>query len=202
MLKGNLIVGKKGEIKGVIVMMYRKSSDPEPKVHPDYMEDFDEPIVADNKQCRFAPHVVMVQVGQKLELKNSDPIGHNFHGITFNTEFNLNVPVGKSQIFEIKEADKSPGILKCDMHTWMDSVLVIKDNPYMTTTLEDGTFEIPNIPAGTWKFQFWHVKGGNLKKLEIPGYKVGRRGEIEVTIEKDKDLDLGDMKIDVKELSK
>ena len=71
---------------------------------------------------------------------------------------------------------------------------MISDHPYMAATAEDGSFEIKNIPEGEWKFLFWHVKSGYMKKLDVPGYDVGRRGEIEVKIENDKALDLGELK--------
>src|SRR3954464_13387034 len=38
-------------------------------------------LLVDQKQCRYAPHAMIVPVGAKLEITNSDPILHNVHGL-------------------------------------------------------------------------------------------------------------------------
>ena len=98
--------------------------------------------------------------------------------------------------------EKSVTMVKCDIHPWMDAYILIRDEPYAAVTTADGKFEIKNIPAGTWKFQFWHKAGAYLRKMDINGYKVGRRGEIEVTIKEGEALDLGQMTIPADSLNK
>ena len=47
-------------------------------VHPDLVDGSKaDPVVLDNKDCRFQPHVGFVQTGQTLTIKNSDTVGHN-----------------------------------------------------------------------------------------------------------------------------
>ena len=87
---------------------------------------------------------------ETLRLTNSDPVGHNCHGVGFNVEFNYNIASNKSEDYIPETAESSPAVLKCDMHS---SVLVIRDDPYMTVSGADGTFNLPNIPAGTWNSQ-------------------------------------------------
>lgn len=190
-----LLVGPKGELKNVFVMMYFKSSDKRPAVHPSYEATKSEPVVIDNKECRFVPHATFVRTGQPLHLKNSDEAGHNCHIITFKNEQNVNLPPGGTVPVKLKNADKAPGNVTCDIHAWMDGVILVRDEPYVAISAADGTFSIKNIPAGNWKFQFWHKKSGYLKKLEVPGYKVDRRGAIEIKIEDGKTLDLGKLNL-------
>ena len=199
-LDDNLVVGKDGGLRDVFVMMYLK--DEEVPIHPSYEETKDKPVVLDNKNCRFKPHAIFLRVGQPLHLKNSDKVGHNCHGKFFNNGFNVNVPQDDVVKLKLSDKEKVPGLIVCDFHPWMDSVALVREEPYVAITNEKGEFEIKNIPAGKWKFQFWHRKGGYLRKLEIPGHKVGRRGEIEIDIESDKTLDLGKMTIDGKALNK
>ncbi len=200
-LDDNLIVDEDGSLKDVFVMMYLKGVNP-PAIHPSYAEAIGEPVVIDNAKCMFAPHALFLRVGQPLRMKNSDEVGHNCHVTTFNNEKNVNVPVGEHIDVAFEEADSVPGNVVCDVHPWMDAVILIRDEPYVAISAADGTFTIENIPAGEWKFQFWHKKGGYLRKLEVEGYDVGRRGEIEVTIADGETLELGNMTIDAGELDK
>ena len=80
----------------------------------------------------------------------------------------------------------------------MDSVILIRDNPYVAISDETGKFRIENIPAGDWQFQFWHKKAGYLKTLEIKDYEPNRRGVIDLKIETGKTLDLGQLTLPVK----
>ncbi len=190
----NLIVGEDGVLKDVFVMMYLKNSEP-PAIHPSYEEAKNTPVVIDNSQCRFVPHALFVRTGQTLRMKNSDDVGHNCHVKTFANEKNVNVPVNDQVDVTFTDVDSTPGAIVCDVHPWMDAVLLVRDEPYVTISAEDGTFRIENIPAGEWKFQFWHKKWANMRKLEVEGYDVGRKGEITVTISDGESLDLGDMTI-------
>ncbi len=198
----NLVVGKDGALRDVFVMMLLKRGEEKIPVHPSYEGLKEEPVVLDNKHCRFEPHAVFVRTGQTLRLQNSDDVGHNCHIITFNNERNDNVPKNDHIDVKLTGVDKSPGNVVCDIHNWMDAIILVRDEPYVAVSDKDGNFEIKNIPAGTWNFQFWHKKSGYMRGLEIPGYKVGRKGEIEVKIDDGKMLDLGEMKIPSEELSK
>jgi plastocyanin len=198
----NLIVNKKNEVKDILVMMYLAPGEQEPKPHESYEELKAEPVTLDNKNCRFAPHVLFVRPGQKLVLKNSDPVGHNCHIIAFNNEHNVNLPANESTELVLEKAEKVPGEVKCDIHPWMDSVIMIRDNPYVAFTDDSGKFIIRNIPAGKWKFQFWHKKFGWLSKLEAGNYSVGKRGELEVEIKADQATDLGVMALPAEAIKK
>ena len=197
-----LIVGGKGELKNVVVMMYLKKGAATPAVHPSYEKKKEEAVVLDNKNCRFVPHVTFVRTGQKLILKNSDEAGHNCHIMTFNNELNVNLPANDQADVKLDKADKTPGNVVCDVHPWMDAVILVRDEPYAAISAEDGSFSIKNIPAGKWKFQFWHKKAGYLRKLEIKDYKVGRRGEIEIEIKDGETVDLGKMELPSSSLKK
>ena len=196
----NLVVSKKGQLRDVYVMMYRKSKDGAVPVHPSYEKLKEEPIVIDNKNCRFHPHAIFARTGQTIRLKNSDNVGHNVHVVTFANESNDNIPPNDHLDIKFTDVDKSPGTVVCDVHKWMDGLILVRDEPYVAITKADGSFELKNVPAGTWKFQFWHKKCGYMKKLNVPGKKVGRRGEIEVEIADGKVLDLGDLAISVDDL--
>ena len=194
----NLIVDKDGGLRDVFVMMFIDRGDKAPAVHPSYEAKKGEAITLDNVQCRFEPHAVFVRTGQKLTLKNSDDVGHNCHVITFGNEENVNLAAGGNVDVIFKKADKVPGNVVCDIHKWMDGVILVRDEPYAAISNADGNFKIENVPAGKWKFQLWHKKVGFLRDIDVKGTKTGRRGEVELAIDNNKTLELGDLIIDAK----
>lgn len=191
----NIVVDENNGLRDVFVMMYLGRNEDEPEYHQSYKELKNQSLSIDNVRCRFEPHALFVRTGQKLTLKNSDPVGHNCHIITFNNEHNINLPPGGSIDLVLEHGEKVPGEVKCDVHQWMDAVLMVRDNPYVAITKADGSFTIENIPAGKWKFQFWHKKVGYLKTLEVEGKIVGRRGEVEFEISEGRSQDLGTLKL-------
>jgi plastocyanin len=200
-LDDNLIVGKDGGLKDVFVMMFLKPGSV-PAVHPSYDEKKQLTLTLDNLNCRFQPHALFLRTGQNLTMKNSDDVGHNCHIVTMKNEENVNLAQHGSVDVKLKLADKVPGNVVCDIHKWMDAVILVRDEPYASITDADGKFLIENIPSGTWTFQFWHKKGGYLADLQAGSYTVGRRGEIEITIKDGETLDLGQLSIASKSLNK
>ena len=194
-LDDNIMVGENGELRDVLVMMYLDRGQEEPSYHPSFDESKGQAIVIDNVKCRFEPHVLFVRPGQSLTLKNSDSVGHNCHITTLSNEHNINLPPNGSANLVLTETDKAPGEVKCDVHKWMDAVIMVRDNPYVAVTDAEGNFKIENVPAGNWKFQFWHKRVGWLNQIEIPGKEVGRRGEVELEIKPNETLELGSLSL-------
>ena len=194
----NIIVNPENNgLKNAYVLMYLKKKKPE-AIHPSYEESKKTPVVLDNVNCRFVPHAIFVRTGQKLLLKNSDPVGHNCHITTFNNEHNPTLPANSEAEVTFDTEDSRPGLVTCDLHKWMDSVIFIRDNPYVAITDADGKFTIENLPEGDWEFQFWHKKVGYMKKLEVSNYKVSKKGVAKVSIKADETVDLGEMKLPAK----
>ncbi len=121
------------------------------------------PFVFDQKGCRYMPHVFGVQVGQPIEILNSDPTLHNIHATPkTNTEFNTAQPIQgmkTSHTFTAKEADVVVPF-KCDVHGWMNAYAGVLDHPYFAVTKPDGSFSIPNLPPGSYTLAAWHERLG------------------------------------------
>ncbi|MFN2386901.1 MAG: carboxypeptidase-like regulatory domain-containing protein, partial [Thermoanaerobaculia bacterium] len=49
---------------------------------------------------------------------------------------------------------------KCDVHRWMGAYAAVLNHPFFATTGDQGTFEIKNLPAGTYVVEAWHEKYG------------------------------------------
>ena len=151
-------------------------------------------VVLDNKDCRFAPHVVSVQTGQALIIKNSDTVGHNSNVATIkNPPSNSLIPAGGESSIPFGSEEAIPAQVTCNIHPWMKAWVVVRPNPYAAVSSPDGTFEIKNVPTGEVELQLWHEKAGYIGELTIGGKseKVAK-GRRKVKVEA-AGTDLGEM---------
>jgi len=125
----------------------------------------------DQKTCVFQTHVLPMTIGQTIELKNSDPVGHNTN-ISGKNSFNQTIPANESVDYTPQKEEAMPVHAVCSIHPWMSSYIVMRKNGYYAVTGPDGSFEIANVPAGEeLEFQVWHESGqgpGNALVLETP----------------------------------
>jgi hypothetical protein len=136
-------------------------------IHPDLATAPEEPLVFDQKQCRFTPHAMVVRTGQTVLVKSDDPILHNTHTFpTFNSPQNLAVqPQNRDGIpFSFRQREPSPVQVKCDLHPWMVAWWLVVDHPYAAMTDEKGEFTIDKLPAGEHRFRVWHERAGWLNR--------------------------------------
>jgi plastocyanin len=126
-----------------------------------YFDPPAEPVVLDQQGCQYRPHVLGVQTGQKVVIKNSDDTFHNVHALAqANPEFNAGQPmklITTERIF-LKREVMMP--FKCDVHGWMQAYLGVLEHPYFAVTRDGGTFKLENLPAGTYTVEAWHEKLG------------------------------------------
>jgi len=161
-------------------------------IHENYEADANAQITLDNLNCEFVPHVALVRIGQTLLVGNKDSVGHNTKIDTgSNPPKNPIVPAGGQFKQKYTKVERRPVPVGCNIHGWMSAWLVIKDNPYMAVTDEQGNFEIKNLPVGDWSFQFWHERAGYLSKVKLDGKAESwKKGRPELSIEEG-DNDLG-----------
>jgi plastocyanin len=130
--------------------------------------------------CTYDPHVVALQVGQTLEIVNSDPIMHNIHPHPkLNEEFNLGQPKPgkKPRTFDKAEVLIPVG---CDVHPWMRSYIAVLANPFYAVTKDDGTFQIKGLPAGEYEVEAVHEKlKGGTQKVTV---KDGEAAKLDFTL--------------------
>ena len=115
----------------------------------------------DQKGCMYTPHVQGMRQGQSLSVKTSDPTAHNVHGYgKKNRSFNRSQPSGASNVaIRMRRDEASPPMkVKCDIHPWMNAFVAVVPHPYFAVTGPDGSFELPNLPPGTYTIEAWHEK--------------------------------------------
>lgn len=184
----DLVIGADKGVANVVIFVRDRKID----VHPDLKAT--EPVVLDNLNCRFSPHVVFVQTGQELVIKNSDPVGHNSNVATLkNPASNTLIPASGETKVTFRSDEAVPAAVTCNIHPWMKGWVVVRDNPYAAVTGEDGSFTIKGLPAGEVELQFWHEKAGYLDSIVINGKKTDvKRGRMDVEVSAD-GTDLGEM---------
>lgn len=122
----------------------------------------------DQVNCIYTPHVLPIQVNQKLLIKNSDPTFHNSHWVSEkNGQENIGLPqpgTSASVSFSQEEFIR----VRCDVHPWMEAWVGVMKSPFFATTARDGTFSIPKLPAGSYTLATWHpILGEREQPIEV-----------------------------------
>jgi len=136
-----------------------------------------EPVLLDQAGCEYTPHILGLQTGQSLLVRNSDPVLHNVHvtpALDGNREANkAQLPQSPSLVFAFAQPELFLRF-KCDVHPWMFAYVCVVDHPWFTVTGADGSFRLPPLPPGRYVVEAVHRKAGAVAQ-EIT---VGAAGDI------------------------
>ena len=102
-----------------------------------------------------------IQTGQTLEVINSDPVTHNIHPMAeINREWNHSQGPGDDPLHRHFIKPEVMIKVKCNIHSWMHAFIGVVDNPYFAVSKHDGTFQIENLPPGTYTVAVWQENLG------------------------------------------
>jgi plastocyanin len=119
------------------------------------------PVVLDQKGCRYVPHVFGAQVGQPVQISNSDPTLHNVNSAPRdNKGFNFGQVPSTPAVTRTFDKPEIGVPFRCDVHSWMNAYAGIVPHPFFAVTGSDGSFEIKGLPAGTYTIELWHEQLG------------------------------------------
>jgi plastocyanin len=112
----------------------------------------------DQVKMVFIPHVLPVLVGTSVKFLNSDAVLHNVYTPSkAGDRFNLGSwPKGQTKAYTFTK----PGEVRllCNVHPEMEAWVIVLANPYFAKTVPDGSYSIPNVPAGKYTLKVWHEK--------------------------------------------
>ena len=184
-------------IANVLVSLYRGSGTRPPAVHPSYEATANDKILLDNSKCRFDPHIARLRTSQTLQVVNTDAIAHNTKIDTLkNPPINPTLPAGGTLEHRFLLPEPMPAQVSCSIHPWMIGWLAVKDDPYFAVSGKDGSFEIQNLPAGSWTFQVWHEKARSVTEVKRNGQPVSwSKGRFTIEITPDGTADLGEIRV-------
>jgi len=116
----------------------------------------------------FLPHVLAIARGSLVDFTNEDPFYHNVFSLSRAGTFDLGrFPRGQSRTRDFSR----PGLVKvfCHLHSDMSAVVLVFDHPWFTTPDDDGSFVLPNVPAGRHTVAVWHERVGEARRsVEVP----------------------------------
>ena len=131
----------------------------------------EEAVEIDQKGCVFVPHAVLVQTGQPVIFKNSDPVAHNVKVQGRANTYDGTINPGGQSNYTFQLAESTPAGAICNFHSWMSAVVFPMSHPWGVITALDGTFRIENVPAGKMEFAIWHEKIGYVERglvVDVP----------------------------------
>jgi uncharacterized protein (DUF1684 family) len=125
------------------------------------------------REDRFAPRVVAVPAGSRVEFANSDRFYHSAFSVSGAKRFDLGKsPPGRRDTLSFTRA----GVinLHCEIHPDAVGYVVVTPNRVYAKPDATGRFRLPKLPPGRYWLHAWHPQKG---ELELP-FDVPRRGAV------------------------
>lgn len=167
----DLVVGSDGGIRDVLIFVSQKLGNDEPWTHASAKLGKTDEVLFDQKFCTFTTHVLALQSTQPIRLTNSDSVGHNANlSANANPRFDQTIAGGASAAYQPTAEERQPFPVSCAIHPWMKAWIITRNNSYFAVSKADGTFEIPNLPAGVdLEFRIWQEQLSFVKKAKVNG---------------------------------
>ena len=130
----------------------------------------------------FEPYISGVMVGQKLKLRDSDPVMANMH-----VEGTINPGRNIALVTKGQEAQMSfdhPELMvrvQGDVYNWMSAYVNVVDNPFFAVTDKEGRFKISGLPPGKYTLEFVHLRAGKTTKEIEVGYEE-EKADVELRV--------------------
>ena len=127
------------------------------------------PVVMDQVNLTFVPHVLPVLVGTRVNFPNSDVTMHNVFSPSKDNRFDLGTyQVGTNKMVVCDKAGVVP--ILCHIHHEMSAFIVIVETPYFAVTDPRGAFTITNVPPGRYQLTAWQERmKPQVQAVEVPG---------------------------------
>ena len=183
LLVGSSREGNSGRLTGTItgrVSVLERGNEPEANVSEAvvWLETVSavpmppETVTVNTSRKEFRPRLVVVPVGSTVEFPNSDPFDHNVFSLSEGMLFDL----GSFGRGESRETTfNQPGIVRVysNVHPQMSSVIVIRDNPFHALPMADGSYQINDVPPGTYTLNAWHERAKEQESVQVTVFADG-----------------------------
>ncbi len=165
-------IGKEGQFQNVVIYIEGIEQGKKFDYTPPQIEAID---------CKFSPYITVVRDRQEVKVVNMDPVMHDIQAYETSkfgarVLFNLPLPVSsklrKDDLMKGKKVKNRAGrvvspkikmkkgrnifAMQCGFHPYMESWGIAMDSPYFALSDNNGTFQIGEIPPGTYQVVVWH----------------------------------------------
>ena len=114
--------------------------------------------VMNQKDLHFIPGVLPVVRGTVVVFTNSDDVLHNV--------FSPSVTAGKFDLGSYSQGEARSVTLNelgdvlilCNIHMEMEAHILVLKDPYFAVVAPDGSFQIPEVPSGTYTLRIWYER--------------------------------------------
>jgi hypothetical protein len=125
-----------------------------------------EPVILNQRGCRYTPHVFGIRAGQTLLILNSDSTMHNVHASPRrNRAFNAGMTAVMKKLTRSFEQPEVMIPFNCNVHPWMTAYAGVLQHPFFAVTSTAGSFELGPLPPGEYEVTAWHERFGELKQI-------------------------------------
>ena len=135
------------------------------------------PAVMDQYAKQFIPGVLYVRVGQAVEFRNTEDMGHN---VTVNRRgtgaavFNVETDPQEKHVHTFDRVGQYD--VTCSVHPGMQATVIATRGSIATTAGEDGRFSIAGVPTGSYRVSVTFAGRTVEQTVEV----VGPRTEVRV----------------------
>jgi hypothetical protein len=124
--------------------------------------------------CQFVPFVSVMRDQHPITVKNLDTVSHDLQVYEREWEHIFIMfhrpaltKAGTSDVIRFT-GNRRGVIMQCGMHPYMQGHGLAVENPYYAITGLEGTFAIPDLPAGTYRIKAWHpILGEHVQAVTV-----------------------------------
>jgi len=184
------VAAKRGIVKGTVTIAGKPTSDvvvsvegvPQGKLETRSSKLKTSKAVMDQRESKFIPTVLPLEVGTRVEFPNNDKSWHNVYSKGGAKDFDLGLYApGKSRSVTF---DK-PGVARilCNAHPNMEAFVVVKEHPFFSAADKRGNYRIDGIPLGKYRVTVWHPELGTTE-AEVELVREGQVSDINFDLKK------------------
>lgn len=119
-----------------------------------------QPAVFEQKGCQYKPHVLAMQTNQKLDVVNSDATTHNIHPKSGVEHDSATGSTARTNIHT--RGNCNPG--EVQYTSWIRGYIAVFKHPYFVVTDTSGSFDLKDLPPGSYTITAWQEKLGTLSQ--------------------------------------
>jgi plastocyanin len=154
-------VRRRGDLSGVVVWLEPLT---QTRAHASPSKQIARMV---QKDKRFQPHILPIEVGTAVDFPNYDPIFHNAFSNYEGQIFDVGLyPPGTSR----RVVFRRPGIVRifCNIHSLMSAVIMVLETPYFGASDRTGIISITDVPPGRYRLKVFHERAlsASLNALE------------------------------------